>query len=119
MKKSLLCLAFSIACLSSCTTMRTATSTTVDVSTSITSATTADLVVAEKIIEYDYIPTRKERKKMSLSVMKEKAVAAALKNNGNADVMIATEYQVEKKRFRIRKVTVSGYPATYKNFRTL
>ncbi|MFI3281550.1 MAG: hypothetical protein R3Y44_06240 [Rikenellaceae bacterium] len=119
MKKLLFCLALSVAFLSSCSTMRTATSKSVDVSTSISSVTTADLAVAQQRVEYDYIPSRKERKKMKLAVMQEKAVAAALKNNGNADVMVATEYQVERKGFKIRKVTVSGYPAKYKNFKTL
>ena len=48
------------------------------------------------------------------------AVAAALEQNGGGDVLIQPQYQYTFKSFAFRKLvslTVTGYPATYKNFR--
>ncbi len=121
MKKFLLTLAVSVALLSSCATVRTATSKSADVSTSVSSVTMADLDIANKKIEYVYTPTKKERKKLKSSTLMEKAVAAALKSNNNADVMVASQFEIEQKGAmrRIRKITVTGYPATYKNFKSV
>jgi hypothetical protein len=48
--------------------------------------------------------------------VKGMAVADALKNS-NSDVLVEPSYDVETSNMTI-KVTVKGYPATYKNFRT-
>jgi hypothetical protein len=46
------------------------------------------------------------------------AVTDALKQNGNADVLVHMTYDATlKKRGKVKKVVVSGYPATYKNFK--
>ncbi len=120
MKKMLLCLAAAVALLSSCSTVRTATSRSVNVSTSVCSSTTADLRVSDSKIEYVYTPTRKERKKLSQAKMIEKAVAQALKSNGNADVLVARQYEVDRKTGllkRVRRITITGYAGTYTNFK--
>ncbi len=119
MKKIIVCLALVAMSVSSCSTLRTATSKSLGIETSIESSATADLEVAQQKVEYTYTPSRKERKKMSYAKIQEKAVAAALKANNNADVMVAPEFIVERKGLakRVRKITVVGFPAKYTNFR--
>lgn len=97
----------------SCTTMKTSTATTVDVATSLTSKATADMVVSEQKISYDYYPDKKERKAGMTHVLNN-AVSAALKANGDADVLVQMQYNaiIKKKLWfskKIRQVTVSGY----------
>jgi hypothetical protein len=47
------------------------------------------------------------------------AVREALASNGNADVLVALETQVKYNSVgEIESVTVTGYPATYTNFRS-
>lgn len=112
MKKVILSLAAIVAMgMVSCTTV-TKTATTVGVDTSIASYNLADLEVSSKKISFTYTPTSAELKGSNL---KKCAVHEALKANGNADVLVAPEYVVKNNR----TVTVTGYPATYKNFRAV
>lgn len=104
----------------SCSTIKESTSTTINVESSLTSKTTADLEVADKKISYTYTPSKKERK-AGMNHVLGNAVSAALKANGDADVLVQMQYDavIKKKLWfskKIRQVTVTGYPATYKNF---
>ena len=105
---------------SSCSLLRTSTSTTMNVDSSLTSTTTADLQVSDVKISYTYYPKKQERK-AGLSHVISNAVAAALKENGNADILVERQYEaVFKLRMfgkKIKSVTITGYPATYKNFK--
>ncbi len=105
----------------SCTTMKMSTAKTMDVKSSLTSKTTADMVVSEQKISYDYYPNKKERK-AGMNQVLNNAVSAALKANGDADVLVHMQYNaiIKKKLWfskKIRQVPVSGYPATYRNFK--
>ena len=105
----------------SCTTMKMSTAKTMDVKSSLTSKTTADMIVSERKISYDYYPNKKERK-AGMNQVLNNAVSAALKANGDADVLVHMQYNaiIKKKLWfskKIRQVTVSGYPATYRNFK--
>ncbi len=120
MKKIILMAAVALMA-ASCTTMKTSTATTMDVATSLTSKATADMVVSEQKISYDYYPSKKERK-AGMNHVLNNAVSAALKANGDADVLVHMQYNaiIKKKLWfskKIRQVTISGYPATYKNFK--
>jgi hypothetical protein len=53
----------------------------------------------------------------SLDLLKVEAIAAALKA-ANADVLIEPSYQIETEGSRVT-VSVTGWPASYKNFRKL
>lgn len=91
------------------------TATELAVSTEIVSYNEADLEVSPNKVTYFYKPSKSEKRggnKNAISC----AVAEALKANGNADVMVAPQYIVKKKRGKVKEVTVTGYPATYKNF---
>lgn len=106
--------------MSSCSMFRTSTSSTMEVATSLTSAGTADLQVSDKKISYTYYPKKQDRK-AGISHVISNAVAAALKANGDADVLVERQYDaLFKTRLfgkKIKSVTVTGYPATYKNFK--
>lgn len=104
----------------SCTTLKTSTSTSLEVDTSLSSKSTADLEVSGSKISYTYVPERKERKS-GMNTVLSNAVSEALKDNGNADVLVHMQYNavIKKKLWfskKIRQITVTGYPATYKNF---
>lgn len=124
MKKYLILVVAGIATfgLASCSSiLHTATTKAVD--TEVVSHSTADLDVATQKISYTFRPTKAVRRCGEKAVIKT-AVAEALKANGNADVMVGFQYEIKKtKNFfgktNIKYVTVEGYPATYKNFKTV
>lgn len=108
--------------LASCSSIKH-TSTTVPVDTEIMSKTTADLNVSSNKISYTFRPSKAVRRTGEKAVIKT-AVAEALKENGNADVLVGFQYEMKKtKNFfgktNIKYITVEGYPATYSNFKNL
>lgn len=122
MKKSLITVMFAAAVLlSSCSTIRK-TSTSVNVATPVLTETVADLQVNPTKISYTLKPNKAIRKGGEKNVVMA-AVAEALKENGNADVMIGMQYEIKKTRglfgTKIKYVTVTGYPATYTNFQSV
>lgn len=97
------------------------TSTTIPVQTEIKSKSNADLSVSQKKITYTFKPSKAVRRCGQKAVIST-AVAEALKANGNADVLVAFEYEIKKTRnffgkTNIKYVTVTGYPATYTNIK--
>ena len=124
MKKYLILTVAGIATLglASCSSIRH-TASTQPVDTEVVSRNTADLDVASQKISYTFRPSKAVRRCGEKAVIKT-AVAEALKANGNADVMVGFQYEIKKtKNFfgktNIKYVTVEGYPATYKNFKTV
>lgn len=121
MKKPVLLLAAATCLLmgaTSCSTV-TRTSSTVPVETVVTSTSTADLKVSQQKISYTYRPSKAVRRGGDKNVVKT-AVYEALKANGNADVLVGTQYEMKKTRNffgrkSVKYVTVEGYPATYVN----
>ena len=118
--KRILSGALLIMLISSCSMFRTSTSTTMQVDSSLTSVTTADLQVSDTKISYTYYPKKQDRK-AGLGHVISNATAAALKENGNADILVERQYEaVFKSRLfgkKIKSITITGYPATYKNFK--
>lgn len=104
--------------LSSCSTI-THTSQTAAVDTQIYNMTVADLNVAAKkdsvTVDWKWNPLST----VSLKAQKETATHTLLGNNG-ADVLVEPQYIVNRRGiFRGGSVTVTGYPATYSDFRTM
>lgn len=98
------------------------TATSIDVANSISTNTTADLDVSDKRISYTLRPTKQERKGGTDNI-RNTAVAAALKSNGGGDVLVAPEFETKISRnlfgtSKIKEITVTGYPAKYKNFQS-
>jgi len=102
--------------MASCTTTLNS-SKTKDFGSSAITATFADLVVSPKKITYTYKPTDDVRRGGEVNVINT-AIRKALEMNGGGDVLVELQTTIKKKGKRnVTEVTVSGYPATYKNFR--
>lgn len=105
--------------LTSCTTV-TKTASTIDVASSLKSCSEADLEISQTKVNYVHRTSSKERKGGRNNVINS-AIKATLQANGNADVLVAPQYEIVKKSglfgSKIKTVTVTGYPANYKNFR--
>lgn len=77
----------------------------------------ADLDVSSTKISYFYIPSKTVAIGGYDNIINT-AVREALVANGNADVLVALETQVKyDSTGSIESVVVTGYPATYTNFR--
>lgn len=102
---------------SSCSTI-THTASTESVDTEIINRSNADLEVSDKIITFTYTPDKAHLRAGEKAVLRA-AVAKALEANGNADVLVAPQYEVKKTRGvftnNIKYVIVKGHPAFYKN----
>lgn len=102
--------------MTSCTTTLNS-SKTKDFGSSAITATFADLVVSPHKITYTYKPTGDVRRGGEVNVINT-AIRKALEVNGGGDVLVELQTTVKKSGKRnVKEVTVSGYPATYKNFR--
>ena len=118
MKKFLTIALITSLAFTSCTTIYKSASTQ-QITSSVTSAVTADLDVSEKKITYDYYHTNGG----GLENAKNCAVSQALKQHGNADILVAPQFEISLRRglfgTTIQKIVVSGYPAKYKNFKQI
>lgn len=103
--------------LSSCSTI-SHTASSEPVNTEVFNRSTADLNVSNQKITFTYNPDGAHRRAGKKAVLNA-AVAKALEATGNADVLVAPEFEVKETRGlfskKIKYVTVKGYPATYKN----
>jgi hypothetical protein len=127
MKKTLcLLLIFVAVCTTSCKTVFS-TAEYKDPTTFLRNVTSADLDVAEERISFTFQPSRQVRRGGDDNVIKA-AIREALRVNGGGDVLVDLEYiTLYKAPFwsrlvwlsPIREITVSGYPAKYKNFHSL
>lgn len=89
------------------------------VDTRIVSLTVADMNVHPERIEHTSGWKWKPFNSVSVSREKENATGELLKQVG-ADVLVEPQYIVKRRGlFRGGSVTVSGYPATYNNFRPM
>lgn len=78
----------------------------------------ADLKVSPTKISFFYIPSQTVASAGPENVINS-AIREALIANGNADVLVALEHQIKySSNGSIESITVTGYPATYTNFRS-
>ncbi len=118
MKKIMILSVVAIAAtLTSCT-VSTRTASQGMVSTTLAAAVVSDLEVSNTKISYTYSPTKSVRKGGKQNCINV-AISEALATHGGADVLIETqEATIEKvKGGKVLRVTVTGYPAKYKNFK--
>ncbi|MFA5782846.1 MAG: hypothetical protein WC868_11330 [Bacteroidales bacterium] len=103
--------------LTSCTVLKTSTSKTMDIYGAgvIQKPVLVDLDVKETKVTGTATATM--TKSTSLETVKQKAVADALKKT-NADVLIEPKFETETSGRRTT-ATVTGFPATFKNFRSI
>lgn len=88
------------------------TATTKNVATAVSSTNVADLEVGKRV-SFTYTTTADDRRG-GTDNCKKAAVAALLKANGNADILLQPEYKYDTD---LNTIEVSGRPASYKNFR--
>lgn len=106
----------------SCTTSYKS-ATTCSVKAPVVSSVTADLEVSDKKIVYSYVPSGSVRRGGFQNCLNT-AVREALSANGNGDVLVETQSAVVERKGlfggrKIKSVTVTGYPAVYKNFKSV
>lgn len=119
MKKLLLLLAVAIAATSCSTLVNTSTHKEFNVNTPYAVPIVADLDISKTKVMYTYIPPKSIKRGGQRNVINT-AVREALVVNGNADVMVGLETQINYNAFRmIKSIVITGYPAKYKNFRNL
>lgn len=108
-------------CMTSCTTI-SKTATSIDVNSSLGSATNTDLEVQNTRITYTYRP-KKSVRRAGMRNVKATAISEALKANGNGDVLVEPQFETRTRTGllgkKIKSVTVTGYPAVFKNFRVV
>lgn len=95
-----------------------------DVVAPLAAAVIGDLDVSNQKITYTYYPTKTIRRG-GYANCKNAAIREALAQYGDADVLIETQEAtvirtggIFKRAGKIKAVTVTGYPAKYKNFRS-
>ena len=90
------------------------TATQVNVQAAISSTNVADLEVGERVT-FTYTTTTQDRTGYyALDNCKSAAIAAMLKQYGNADVIVAPEFKYSTD---LKTIEVTGRPAKYSNFR--
>ena len=108
--------------ITSCT-MHRQTSTTAKPYNQIITKVAADLEVSPNRISFTYEPKKSEYKS-GLNNALQITIAKALQYNGSGDVLVGMEYRVKSKMrlfggIKIEEITVTGFPASYSNFRNL
>lgn len=120
MKKSILALFVAACFMTSCSTVYK-TATTREITAPLAAAVIGDLEVSNQKITYTLYPSNKVRK-VGLRNCINTAISEALEKNGGGDVLVETqEAIIQRYGFfgkKIKSVTVTGYPAKYKNFRS-
>ena len=118
--KKLLLLAVAAITLASCSTVKnSSTYRTFSVNTPYAVPVVADLDISATKITYAYVPPKTVRNGGEDNVLNT-AVREALSTNGNADVLVGLETQIKyNSSKKILSVVITGYPATYKNFRNI
>ncbi|MFM7015812.1 MAG: hypothetical protein ACKOX3_05720 [Bacteroidota bacterium] len=115
MKKISLIVAMSIALMTSCTTQHSITTKTTDIYGAgvIQKPVLVDMDVKEEKVT----ATITARGKKVNDDLKNNALAEAIKNS-KADVLVEPRFETDIKGRKIT-ITVTGFPATYKNFHTI
>lgn len=120
MKKLLCFFTLTLLTLSSCVTVNK-TATTANISSDTKGAAVADLKVGERVTTTLEVSSKIRRG--GLDNIKQAVEAQALKESGNADILLEPRYVVEKHRglfgSKVKRITVSGRPATFSNFHSL
>lgn len=120
MKKVFLLMCVAALTITSCSTVKK-TATTRKVTAPIAAAVIGELEVSNQKITYTLEPSRKVRKG-GLENCVNTAISEALEKNDRSDVLIETQKAIVQRYGlfgrKIKSVTVTGYPAKYKNFKS-
>lgn len=113
--------AFAVVAMASCTSVHE-TATTRPVKAPIVAGASADMEIVGKKISYTYKTTGAIRRGGFQNCVNA-AVREALAKNGNADVLVESQEAIVQRNglfgTKIKSVTVTGFPAVYKNFKSM
>ncbi|HCQ72613.1 MAG TPA: hypothetical protein DIT75_04340 [Rikenellaceae bacterium] len=119
--KRLVIIAVSIIMASSCSILHHAEIDNPAESHFLTSDSKVSLNVSPQRITYVYRPSSDDAKSLGVEQLKRNAVYEALESNGGYDVLVGINYFITAKHGlfckQVTSIKLSGYPATYKNFR--
>ena len=119
--KKLVILAVVALLLASCSLHRANIGMTPVYSPTVETTTMASLDVSGKKITHVYYPERQDAKSLSQEQLVKNAVYDALRANGGGDELVGLNYYITVRRGlfikKVKSVSVSGYPATYTDFR--
>lgn len=90
----------------------------VNIETTITAVSTADLDIADERVSKSATWTMNFLTRNTLEQRKANLIVELCRQAG-ADVLVDPQFTFKKRMFGGGKLTVSGYPAKYKNFRTM
>lgn len=90
----------------------------VDVETTITAVSTADLNISEERVSMSKVWTLNFLSATSLEQRKANLIIELCRREG-ADILVDPQFTYTKRVLGGGKLTVSGYPAKYTNFRTM
>lgn len=103
--------------LASCSTV-SHTAHTEDVATELMNRSTADLNVADRLITYKFVPTSAHQR-AGMKSMKAAAVSEALAKDGDADVLVAPQFEIKQTRglftTNVKYIIVKGHAGKYNN----
>lgn len=120
MKKYFLLFA-AVAMMASCTVTKHSVKA-VDVDNPIVTTTIASLEVEKTPITFEYVPSKQDSKSLTFKEILGNAQYLALKEHKSGDLLVQVSYSISAKRIcgfmKVKKVTVTGYPAKYTKFRT-
>jgi hypothetical protein len=112
-----LMLIFSIASIASCSSMKSTTNTAKTLSIYGSGVIQKPVIVELDVKQAKVNATVNGKLGSSIEVLKSEAVSQAVKNAA-ADVLVEPSYTIVSQR-GVSTVTVTGFPATYKNFRDI
>ena len=121
MKKVVLLLFVAAFAMTSCSTLYK-TASTRSVQTPLVAAVTGELEVSNHKVTYTYVPTRAVRRGGEQNCVNA-AIREVLQQSGDADVLVETQKAIVCKqgllRFKVKSVTVTGYPAKYRDLKSV
>lgn len=121
MKKVALSLFVAAFAMTSCSTVYK-TASTRNVQAPLVAAVTGDLEVSNHKVTYTYVPPREVRKGGVQNCINS-AIREVLQQSGDADVLVETQKAIVHKqgllRLKVKSVTVTGYPAKYRDFKSV
>ena len=87
-----------------------------EIETSIVAPVVADLDISDVRLSFTYYPSKAELRLKDDSIIIRNAIAQALEENGQADVLVNANYRYNYKGNVMKSVIITGYPAKVKGF---
>lgn len=87
-----------------------------EIETTIVAPVVAELEISDVRLSYVYTPSKAEIKSKDNAIILRNAIAIALEENGQADVLVNASYRHIYKGNSLKSILITGYPAKVKGF---